>query len=81
MCYDYAHLNNLSNISANRNHNAQQCKTQIPQNILLCIILVSSPQLSRLDPNKLQSRVVTYRPYYVFQTTVMCPEVNQEPDA
>ena len=47
MCYDYAHLDNLSDISAYRNHNVQQCKMQIPLNILLCIILVSSPQLSR----------------------------------
>ena len=27
MCYDYVHLDNLSYISAYRNHNVQQCKT------------------------------------------------------
>ena len=32
---------------------------QIPYTILLCIILVSNPQLFRLDPNELQSRGVT----------------------
>ena len=26
MCYDYVHLDNLSNISAYQNHNVQQCK-------------------------------------------------------
>ena len=30
MCYDYANLDNLSDISAYRNHNVQQCKMQIP---------------------------------------------------
>ena len=30
MCYDYVHLDNLSDISAYRNHNVQQCKMQIP---------------------------------------------------
>ena len=30
MCYDYMHLDNLSDISAYRNHNVQQCKMQIP---------------------------------------------------
>ena len=30
MCYDYVRLDNLSDISAYRNHNVQQCKTQIP---------------------------------------------------
>ena len=30
MCCDYVHLDNLSDISAYRNHNVQQCKTQIP---------------------------------------------------
>ena len=29
MCYDYVHLDNLSDISAYRNHNVQQCKMQI----------------------------------------------------
>ena len=29
MCYDYAHLDNLSDISAYRNHNVQECKMQI----------------------------------------------------
>ena len=28
-CYDYVHLDNLSGISAYRNHNVQQCKMQI----------------------------------------------------
>ena len=31
MCYDYVHLDNLSDISAYRNHNVQQCKMRIPQ--------------------------------------------------
>ena len=30
MCYDYAHLDNLSDICAYRNDNVQQCKMQIP---------------------------------------------------
>ena len=30
MCYDYVHLDNLSDISAYRNHNVQQRKMQIP---------------------------------------------------
>ena len=30
MCYDYVHLDNLSDISSSRNHNVQQCKMQIP---------------------------------------------------
>ena len=29
MCYDYAYLDNLSDKSAYRNHNVQQCKMQI----------------------------------------------------
>ena len=29
MCYDYVHLDNLSDTSANRNHNVQLCKMQI----------------------------------------------------
>ena len=29
VCYDYVHLDNLQDISAYRNHNVQQCKTQI----------------------------------------------------
>ena len=29
MYYDYMHLDNLSDISAYRNHNVLQCKTQI----------------------------------------------------
>ena len=28
MCYDYVHLDNLSDISAYRNHNVQLCKMQ-----------------------------------------------------
>ena len=31
LCYDYVHLDNLSDISAYRNHKVQQCKMQIPQ--------------------------------------------------
>ena len=30
ICYDYVYLDNLSDISAYRNHNVQQCKMQIP---------------------------------------------------
>ena len=30
MCYDYVHLDNLSDISAYRNHNVQLCKMQNP---------------------------------------------------
>ena len=30
MCYDYVRLENWSDISAYRNHNVQQRKTQIP---------------------------------------------------
>ena len=30
VCYNYVHLDNLSYISAYRNHNVQQCKMQIP---------------------------------------------------
>ena len=29
-CYDYVHLDNLLDISTDRNHNVQQCKMQIP---------------------------------------------------
>jgi hypothetical protein len=29
MCYDYVHLDNMSDISAYRNPNVQQCKMQI----------------------------------------------------
>ena len=31
MCYDYANLHNLSDISAYRNHNVQLCKMQNPE--------------------------------------------------
>ena len=31
--HDYVHLENLSHISAYRNHNIQQCKMQIPYDI------------------------------------------------
>ena len=30
VCYDYVHLDNLSDIGAYRNHNVQQYKMQIP---------------------------------------------------
>ena len=29
MCYDYVHLDNLSDISTYQNHNVQLCKMQI----------------------------------------------------
>ena len=30
MCYDYVHLDNMSDISAYWNHDVQLCKMQIP---------------------------------------------------
>ena len=37
MCYDYEHLDNLSDISAYRNHNVQLCKIRKKHIRLTCV--------------------------------------------